>query len=48
MWESEDFLCSHHSDFELFIMSYDSEGTCDCSLSLLGPSPSKSWVEVYC
>jgi hypothetical protein len=25
-----------------------SEGTCDCWLFLLGPSPSKSQVEIYC
>jgi hypothetical protein len=28
-WESKDFLCSQHSDFDLH-----REATCDCSLSL--------------
>jgi hypothetical protein len=32
MWKSEDFHHSYHSDFV-----FHSEGTCDCSLSLLEP-----------
>jgi hypothetical protein len=30
------------------ILHCRSEGTCDCSLSLLGHSPSKSQVKIYC
>jgi hypothetical protein len=30
-WENEEFLCSHHLDFD-----YYREGTCDCLLSLIG------------
>jgi uncharacterized protein (DUF2237 family) len=30
-----------------WVLHYLSEGTCDYSLSLLGPSPCKSWVTIY-
>jgi hypothetical protein len=39
---------SNHTEGEATWESEDFLRSCHCSLSLLGPSPFKSWVKIYC